>query len=160
MPTVPVGRIRDAMTLNFGNIVALGVLRLPTDFGPEPCSRSHTCAPCPLAHSEGLCQVQPSELFVPARVGGHPRVSESGHHARQRGVTGSQIDSAAARRHHVVLAKGGQTCQVQPSELCMPPHPEVPKLGIPSHHICALHIPCIGPKLSCRRPAGPRRHRP
>jgi len=118
MPTVPVGRIRDAVTLNFGNIVALGVLRLPTDFGPEPCSRSHTCAPCPLAHSEGLGQVQPSELFVPARVGGHPRVSESGHHARQLGVTGSQIDSAAARRHHVVVAKGGQTCQVQPSELC------------------------------------------
>ena len=79
MPTVPVGRIRDAVTLNFGNIVALGVLRLPTDFGPKPCSRSHTCAPCPLSHSEGLGMVQPSELFVPACVRDQTRVSESGH---------------------------------------------------------------------------------
>jgi len=79
MPTVPVGRIRDAVTLNFGNTVALGVVRLPTDFGPEPCSRSHTCAPCPLAHSESLGQVQPSELFVPASGGAPTRYSESPH---------------------------------------------------------------------------------
>jgi hypothetical protein len=136
MPTVPVGRIRDAVTLNFGNTIALGVVRLPTDFGPEPCSRSHTCAPCPLAHSESLGQVQPSELFVPARVGGHPRVSESGHHSQQLGVTGSQIDSAAARRHHSVVAKGGQKCQVQPSELFVPASGGAPTRYSESPHKC------------------------
>ena len=119
LPTNPVGRIPDAVTLNFGTNVALGVFRLPTDFGPEPCCRSHTCAPCPPSHSEGFGQVQPSELFVPVRVRDQPRYSESGHHTQRLVVTGSQIGSAAARRHHVVVAKGGQvqTRQVQPSEI-------------------------------------------
>ena len=68
MPTVPVGRIRDAVTLNFGNIVALGVLRLPTDFGPEHCSRSQAPKRGPKVPSPAVRTIRPGIRRCPNSV--------------------------------------------------------------------------------------------